>query len=88
MSCLTQSLYICWIMANWCSAETGSPGSKGASSLTASAPISLIFSTDQPGSVSPIGPPALFLPEPDFSTRTSIPLSGGRAPLAIAGKAP
>ena len=47
--------------------------------MTASAPISLIFSTLQPGSISAIGPPTLFLGLPDFSTRTSIPLCGGMA---------
>ena len=63
--------------AKLCSAEIGSPGSNGARSLTASAPMSLIFSTDQPGSYSPIGAPALFLGLPDFSTRIEQPLVGG-----------
>ena len=50
--------------------------------------MSLIFSTLQPGSTSPIGPPTLFLGLPDFSTRTSIPLSAGIAPEAMADQAP
>ena len=52
---------------NWCSAEIGSVGSNWASSLTASAPIRLIFSTLQPGSTAAIGAPTLFLGLPDIS---------------------
>ena len=88
MSNRLQSAYTCSMNWNWCSAEIGSFGSNGASSLTASAPMSLIFSTLQPGSISAIGAPAAFFGLPDFSTRTSIPRSGGMASEAIADQAP
>ena len=63
-------------------------GSNWASSLTASAPSRLIFSTLQPGSTAAIGAPTWFLGLPDISYRTSSPVSGGMASEAIADQAP